>query len=132
MEVGRQVAFWISVAAGGATGAVCRHALGASIARRLEGPFPWATLAINVLGCLAIGILFAAFQRPSFQSPLLRASLVIGFLGGFTTFSAYGVELLRMAQADDWMRMGAYALASNLGGFGAVWLGYQCARFALK
>ncbi len=76
---------------GGALGAGARFLLGSRVQLWLGGPMPWGTLAVNVLGCLAMGALveWATVGR---LAPELRAPLVIGFLGAFTTYSAYGYD----------------------------------------
>lgn len=78
-----------SVAAGGVIGSVARYGLIEAVPRQPDA-FPWATFAVNVLGCFAIGVLLAVLSPRS--HPLLRPFLGTGILGGFTTFSTYAVE----------------------------------------
>lgn len=78
-----------TVAAGGAIGALARYGLSEAVPDQPDG-FPWATFAVNVLGCFGVGVLLAVLSSRS--HPLLRPFLGTGILGGFTTFSTYAVE----------------------------------------
>lgn len=100
---------WLAVALGGASGSLLRYALGLWARTALPG-FPLATLAVNSIGGLCIGLLFAiSASRPDFPD-WLRAGLITGVLGGFTTFSAFSLETLLL-----W-REGQAALAlANVG-----------------
>jgi CrcB protein len=116
---------WLALAAGGAAGTLARYALGGWIARRTDATFPWETCAINVLGCLAIGGVAAYADRGGFLSPTLRIALMVGVLGGFTTFSTFGIETFRLAAQAEWGRAAAYVAITNLAGLAAVWAGYR-------
>lgn len=93
------------------------------------GGFPWGTLTVNVLGSLAIGALAGATPTQSWlQSAPTRAFLVVGLLGGFTTFSAFALEGMTMLQAGQpWRAMG-YAAASVGLALGAAALGFSLTR----
>lgn len=114
----------IWVALGGAIGAVARYLSDAAITRFAGGGFPWGTLAINILGSAAIGVWFALTppERGTMASHLFFS---VGVLGGFTTFSAFSVQTLQLAQGGDWMRAGAYVAASVGLCLLGVWLGFQ-------
>jgi CrcB protein len=116
------------VAAGGALGSVARYGLSGLVHRYVQGTFPWGTLAVNVLGCLAIGVALHHIQDRQSLGPNARLFLTIGILGGFTTFSSFGYETVQLAAGGQW---GA-ALGNILGnvalGLGAVWLGWIGAR----
>jgi CrcB protein len=86
----------MAVAAGGAAGSVARWLVGVAAARFLGTGFPWGTLAVNVLGGFAIGVLAEVLSRGA--PPLLRPLLITGFLGGFTTFSAFALEAVSLAR----------------------------------
>lgn len=102
----------LAVAAGGAIGSVGRYLAVAAIGRLAGTDFPWGTLAVNVLGGLAIGIV-AEFLAQRWQGgPELRAFLVVGVLGGFTTFSAFSLEMVALLERGAWGAAIAYALCS--------------------
>ena len=114
------------VAFGGALGSVCRYLVGVG-ALRLMGPsFPWGTLAVNVAGSFAIGILAELIVARSGASAELRLLLITGFLGGFTTFSAFSLELVLMIGGGRTLAALSYALLSTLGSIvllaGGLWL----------
>ncbi|MEZ6016950.1 MAG: CrcB family protein [Planctomycetota bacterium] len=133
------------VALGGAVGAALRYGVGVAVAR-IGGGFPLATLIVNVLGCFGIGFTLAWLGRGGSAGDLaqaappgqvaeaaralaqeaaatLRLVVVVGFLGGFTTFSAFGQESVALLRSGAWGGL-AVSLALNLGlGFAAVVLG---------
>ena len=110
---------WIAIAAGGAGGAVLRHWMGGAV-QRGAGSFPWGTLAVNLLGCAAIGAIAGFEVRSGALSPVLRSGLVVGLLGGFTTFSAFGLETARLVESGRIASAVAYVLLSTGIGVGAV------------
>lgn len=114
------------VGAGGAVGAMARHAMsGALLAASTQARFPVGTLAVNVLGCALIGV-FAAMAEalPGLNGPA-RLLLVTGVLGGFTTFSAFGLETMLMLRRGDAAFATMYVIASVMLGLAAVWLGMK-------
>ena len=117
-------ALWIGV--GGFLGSIARYWLGTFVQSSLaDGRFPWGTLAVNVLGCLAIGVL-----APWLEDRTARAFWIVGVLGGFTTFSAFGHETIELARgAEPWLS-GAYVGASLGCGIVAVAAGRWLASFA--
>ncbi len=115
---------WILIAVGSALGGVSRHGLGVLIAQRVGQAFPWGTLAVNVLGSFVIGICAAWLmtgQRA--HASFIRDVVMIGFLGGFTTFSAFSLQTLQLLRDGKL----AFALANAVGSVAvcllAVWLG---------
>lgn len=110
------------ILAGGA-GSLCRYWVsiwGNSLGSRM----PLGTLAVNIAGCFIIGLVGALFlKRP--EQETLRIILITGFLGGFTTFSAYSWETIALFRQGSIESALAYVLASNLGGLTAAWLGYR-------
>jgi CrcB protein len=117
------------IAIGGSTGAILRY-LVAHWAQRLSGSeYPSGTLVVNLTGCLVIGFLASLFAGPFVVRDEVRLGLLVGLLGGFTTFSSYGLETL--ALLDD----RAYGLAfinvvlSNGLGLAGVWAGQRIAAF---
>ena len=88
----------LAIAAGGAIGAVGRYLASIGIHRFADRGFPWGTLTVNVVGSLLIGLVFVWLTERSVASPLWRAFLMIGLLGGFTTFSSFSLETLNLLQ----------------------------------
>ena len=86
--------------------------------------FPWATFAVNLVGCFIIGVLYALFARSSFASQAVCLLLTTGFCGGFTTFSTFANEGLLMLQNGNIGAFVLYALTSVLAGLALVALGY--------
>lgn len=100
------------VAAGGATGSVCRYlvSIGAS---RLFGPvFPWGTMIVNVLGSLTMGIFAGLLALVLDGSTPLRLFVAVGFLGGFTTLSSFSLDTVTLWERGAHLAAGGYALAS--------------------
>ncbi|NOT21444.1 MAG: fluoride efflux transporter CrcB [Nitrospiraceae bacterium] len=116
------------IGAGGFIGSVLRYVIGGTVQTLSQSvAFPYGTLAVNILGCFCIGFLSELVDTRALIGAETRAFLVVGILGGFTTFSAFGNETMNL------MRDGEAALAlMNVGtqvllGLGAVWLGYTLA-----
>ncbi len=112
------------VALGGALGSVARYGVGLAAARWLGLSFPWGTLAVNVIGGLAIGVL-AARVGPEQES--VRLLLGVGLLGGFTTFSAFSLETVRLMQQAP-AHAALYVAASLILSVGACWVGLALGR----
>jgi CrcB protein len=110
------------VALGGAVGSVARYGVGFAAARWLGVAFPWGTLAVNIAGGLAMGLLAAR----SGGDPM-RLLLGVGFLGGFTTFSAFSLETVRLMEHQPGLAA-LYAAASLILSVGACWLGLSLGR----
>ncbi len=112
------------VALGGALGSVARFGVGAALARCFGLTFPWGTLAVNVLGGLAMGLL-AARLGPEQEG--MRLLFGVGFLGGFTTFSAFSLETVRLMETSPTSAL-VYVSASLLLSVGACWVGLSLGR----
>ena len=116
------------VAGGGAAGSVARYLLSGWLQSKAGISFPWGTLGVNVLGCLCIGFLGAALSGPLLLPPGYRLFLIVGVLGGFTTFSAFGWETLALAREGQ-MRLALLNIGlSNVLGLTAAWSGMAAAR----
>lgn len=114
----------IAVALGGALGAVIRYALGVIMSEvGIKTGFPWSTFMANILGCFAIGLLFYAFIEN--QSVWWTPFIIVGLLGGFTTFSSFGLESVNLWQNRQYYLLACYLLGSNILGLGAVVLGMK-------
>jgi CrcB protein len=120
----------VLIGVGGLLGTLCRYGFSTWVDERSHSSFPYGTLAVNLAGCFAAGLLFPLLEQAGL-SPDLRLAVFTGFLGGFTTFSAYGLQTLVLA--DGGMRVLAVAnvLASNLAGLLMVWLGDRLGRLLL-
>jgi CrcB protein len=118
------------VALGGALGSVGRYGLGSWVQRASGSAFPWGTMAVNLVGSLLIGFLMV-WLRVSGGSTNLRMFLIVGVLGGFTTFSAFGWETVTLLQEGSWGRAALYALGSLILGVLAVLLGIALADASL-
>ena len=117
------------IALGSALGGVARNGLSAWVAQRAGDAFPWGTLAVNVLGSLVVGALAAVGDAPRWGlSVEARQFLMIGVLGGFTTFSAFSLQTLRLIQGGDWARVAGNVFLSVGLGLAAAALGYRLAR----
>lgn len=117
---------WIG--AGGAIGAMLRY-LSVLGVQRLTGAspwLPWGTLAVNVVGSFAAGALVAWLSTSPSSPSMARPFLLVGVLGGFTTFSAFSVETLAMLQAGRWLDGIVYAAASVVGCVAGAWIGIKC------
>ena len=102
---------WLWVASGGAIGASLRYALGMYLAKP-DSVFPWATWWINIGGCAFAGVFFALSQKyPSLQQEA-RLFFMVGILGGFTTFSSFGLETLQLLKQGQWFTALSYAVSS--------------------
>ncbi len=120
----------VLVGAGGFVGSVLRYALGGLVHRAAAtSGFPYGTLVVNVTGCLAIGLLGGLAELRHVAGPELRLFLLIGVLGGFTTFSTFGYETLALLRDGDHMRALANAGLHLALGLGAVWLGFAIAEW---
>ena len=116
------------VAIGGAIGAAMRH-LANLLALRLVGPnFPWGTLAINVLGSLAMGLFVGLLARRFGGSTELRLFVATGILGGFTTFSAFSLDFATLWERGATISAFGYAFASVISAILALFLGMWLAR----
>ena len=116
------------VAAGGAVGSVIRYSLAGLCQRLATTTFPVGTLAVNVLGCLLIGILSAIFAGPVLVRDEYRIAVMVGLLGGFTTFSTYGMETMALANDGSYGRACLNIVVTNSLALGAVWIGYRAAQ----
>jgi CrcB protein len=112
------------VGLGGAGGSMLRYWLGGLVQDRVgSGSFPTGTLAVNAAGCLAIGVLAYLIDSRGAAGPASRAFLMVGVLGGFTTFSAFGNETLNLLRDGETALASANILANVALGLGAVWAG---------
>jgi fluoride exporter len=116
------------VGLGGFAGTLGRYWLSGVIARRYGETFPWGTLVVNAVGCFAIGFLFYLFYDRALTSPTSRTVVFIGLLGGFTTFSSYGLQTFTLLRDGEVLLALANVAASNVLCLLLVWLGYVLAK----
>jgi len=113
---------------GGGFGSVARYAMMKAIGRLMGPTFPWHTLGVNLLGALAIGMVAEILATRVSGIEPARLLLITGFLGGFTTFSAFSLENALMWQRGDYVSLAAYIGASVIGTLIAVLCGGALAR----
>ena len=112
---------------GGGLGAAGRYGVSLAAPARV-GEWPFATFTINVAGSLLIGILGGWLATKGEASEQLRLLLGVGILGGFTTFSAFSLETMRMIERNDWLGASTYSIGSVLAGLAAVAIGLLTAK----
>jgi len=120
----------LAVALGGAIGSVARYVTASEVGRLAGVGFPWGTLAVNIVGGLAIGAFAGLAAARLDLSSELRLFLVTGILGGFTTFSAFSLEVVLLIERHQWAAAIAYAGASVIGSVGAALAGLWLMRGA--
>lgn len=130
---------YMCIALGGALGSLLRYLLSGWVQRSVQSApltgfpvlFPWGTLAVNLLGCLLLGGLAAAFSGPILIREEYRVGLTIGVLGGFTTFSTFGLETFNLMD-DGQFRLALANIGASVGlGYLAVWCGYRLTQWWL-
>ncbi len=114
----------LAVASGGALGAASRYAVVVFCAQVLGSSFPWGTLAVNVVGSLLMGVMFKWFLVSGELSENLRLFLTTGFLGGFTTFSAFSLDAVGLVQQSAYSLSLLYVMASVIASVLALWFGF--------
>jgi fluoride exporter len=123
------VYFWICL--GSALGGGCRYWLSGAVAQRFGESFPTGTLLVNVIGSFLIGLVAAVTQTEGrfLVAPVARQFVMIGVLGGFTTFSSFSFQTLTLMQDGEWLYAAANVLLSVALCLGAVWLGHSAGEF---
>ena len=122
-----------AVLLGSALGGLCRFVVGQLFLQRFGPGFPYGTLFINVSGSFLIGIVAElAATRALGMGPLARVFLATGFLGGFTTFSAFSLDMLTLAEDGAMLLAAVYGLGSVALGFLAAYFGQVLARLAVR
>lgn len=126
----------LAIFVGGGLGSLGRYLLQGLVQARVAAGargwmalFPWGTLAVNLSGCLAIGLFAGLFEQRWLARPELRTFLLVGVLGGFTTFSTFGFETWSLARGGGWLLAAGNALASVALGYLGVALGAALARW---
>lgn len=115
------------VGIGGFAGSVLRYKIGAFISTKTTSEFPWGTFCINLTGAFLIGLLISSALKSQQMTMLL---LVTGFCGGFTTFSTFALENLKLLQSGQWAVFLSYILFSFICGIGLCFAGYLIGNYA--
>lgn len=118
------------VGLGGFVGSSARFVV-AGLVQRLfaSGTFPFGTLAVNIVGCLFIGFFGGLMETRQILGPAQRLFLLVGVLGGFTTFSTFAYETLSLTQGMDFMKAAANVVGQVVLGMTAAWCGYVGAQY---
>lgn len=112
----------------GLVGTLLRYWIAGVVARRYGEAFPAGTLLVNLLGCFLAGLLFYLLQERFAVNQTLHTIMMVGLLGGFTTFSAYGLQTFTMLRDGAFAPAALYLLLSNAVGLMMVWVGYSLAK----
>jgi fluoride exporter len=112
----------------GLVGTLGRYWLSGMVARRFGETFPTGTLLVNVVGCFLAGLLFYVMQERYLVNDTLRTVILIGFLGGFTTFSSFGLQTFTLLRNGEFGLAMLNIIVSNLLGLLMVWAGYTLAK----
>lgn len=127
--LGRRI---LLVALGGAVGSVLRYLVGLWAGQTLDPTFPWGTMSVNIVGCFMIGALATLADEVGVIGPEARTLLIVGVLGGFTTFSSFALETQRLIEAKEMVYMALY-VAGSLGiSFLATLLGIGLIRLLYR
>lgn len=118
----------IGIGIAGAAGALARYAIDGLVSKRTGGGFPWGTLAVNVTGSFLLGLLFVLLAERYMVAPWIRSSLLIGFIGAYTTFSTLSLETFRLFEDGAHLLALANGLGSLLAGLLAVYGGIVVGR----
>jgi len=118
----------IYIGVAGLLGTLARYGLSGVVARRFGETFPAGTLVVNVTGCFFAGALAYLLQERFVVNPEMRIAAMIGFLGGFTTFSSFGLQTFTLLRDGELGLATINVVVSNVLGLFAVWAGYMLAR----
>lgn len=117
-----------AIAAGGAIGALMRYWVSIGVHGLVGRSFPYGTLTVNVLGSLAMGLLFVLLIERMDASSIWRAALLVGLLGAFTTFSTFSIETLNLLEEGAYTRAIMNVMLSVVLCIGAAWVGVKLGR----
>jgi len=123
---------YLAIALGGSLGAVCRYWVSTSTYAWLGTGFPWGTLIVNVSGSFLIGLLTVLLSEKLDLPNEIRMGLIVGFLGAYTTFSTFALDVLNTASNEAMLRAGGYIALSVVGSLVGVWIGFAGARYLLR
>lgn len=115
----------IIAGAGGFVGTCGRYLTGVAAKRIFGSGFPAGTLIVNIVGCFIIGLFFGIWDAHEMDA-YMKALLISGFCGGFTTFSSFSHDSYKLIAQREWVKYALYLIASVGGGLLMVWLGMKC------
>ena len=118
----------LAVGAGSFAGGALRYVVSCALRGSGAGAFPAGTFAVNIAGCLLIGLLYGVFERGGIMNAHLRLFLTVGFCGGFTTFSTFVNESYALMRGGDFLMPAIYAAASLAAGLVMLHLGHLAVR----
>ncbi len=116
------------IAIGGAFGSLLRYAFQGWVQRLTDSAFPIGTMAVNITACFAIGFLSGLFAGPQLIREEYRIGLTVGVLGGYSTFSTFGLESFNLANDGEFALAAVNLVLSCAAGLAAVWIGYRLAE----
>ena len=119
---------YLLIVVGGGAGSLMRYLVASAISTRMGARFPWGTVIVNVTGCFLIGLIMTVLTERANLNPNWRFALVVGFLGGYTTFSSFEWETFGLVRDGAFWLGLANVIGSVTFGFAAVWLGALLAR----
>lgn len=118
----------LAVGVGGALGAIARYLLGGLVHSLTASLFPYGTFVVNVVGCLCFGLVVGIADSRFVVGPGARAFILIGVLGGFTTFSSFTFESFELVRSGQMIQAAANVSGQVVLGFIALWIGFAAAR----
>jgi len=118
----------IAIAVGGAVGSLLRFAMANGVYKMFGRDFPYGTLAVNILGSLLIGVLFILLIEKLAVSAEWRVGILVGLIGGFTTFSTFSLETFTLLENGAFVKAGLNVLLSVVLCLAATWLGISLGR----
>lgn len=124
------MALWqklVLIALTGAVGTLARYGMG-GLVQQFSGRFPWGTVAVNLLGCLAFGMVWSSLEERWPTSGETRMIILVGFMGAFTTFSTFIFETRQLLSNAEWMPAVGYFTLHNVGGLAALIAGLALGR----
>lgn len=113
------------VGLGGFLGSISRFLVGQGLHRIFDTVFPIGTMTVNIVGCFIIGLVYSLAERDNLINPEMRMFLAVGFCGGFTTFSSFAFDKLKLFKDGEFLYLSGYVAGSVFLGFIAVYLGTQ-------
>lgn len=117
---------WLALA--GAVGTLARYGVSSAVQRWSGHSFPWGTFAVNMIGCFLFGFLWALMEQRQAAMGHLRAAVLVGFLGSFTTFSSFAHDTGALMRGAEWLPALLNAVGQNLIGLAALFAGLALAR----